>query len=321
MIMAEGFQATCEDLRNEITCSLCLETLQDPKVLSCGHVFCGTPCLESLARRSTRNTISCPQCRADTAIPGNISNLRTAFHINRLKDIVNRLEDVQIDRPPSSATAEAHTEGTVMTTPVEERCCKHPTQELELYCLKCSQVMCRDCIVIDRKHHGHDYELVSEVALKHKEKTMCRLATIEQIHKDVEQALAATSQARKDMDNDKSVLVDSISKSFGHEISDAKLLELASRKLCSEMIDSVFERICIYEEKLYLVWSELDDLIVSTRRNIFERSSVQFLSTMKDLLSHIQSLSQKLKGFSEIPVTLPYAASYICDHYRIFNGK
>ena len=326
--MAEHFRATCADLHKEITCSLCFETLQDPKVLSCGHVFCRSPCLESLAARSRNNIISCPQCRAATSIPGEVSDLRTAFHVNRLKDIVNRFESIQQCPPPTGpigcVTTKPRTaeRGTVNNIPVEDRCSKHPTQELGLYCLKCHQLTCRDCIVIDRKHHGHDYDSVNEVAPKYKEKMMHRLSTIEQIYKNVQQALTATERSRLNMMNDKSKLSDSIFQSFGlGEYSDTKLVARGCQKLCSGMINLMFERICVYEEKLQVVWSELDELIVSAHKNIFESSNVQFLAIMRDLLSRIQSLSGRLKGFSEIPVTLPYAASYICEHFHIFSGK
>ena len=282
--------------------------------------------MESLARISTNNILSCPQCRAETPIPGEVSNLRTAFHVNRLKEIVNRLE---IESPPPSAAGSISCVQKVATLttkpavkiPVESRCSKHPTQELELYCLKCHQLICRDCIVIDRKHHGHNYDSVSEVAPKYKGKMTHRLATIEQIHKKVVQALTATGKTCLNMKNDKSKLGDSISRSFGlGEYSDAKLLAQGSQKLCSGMIDLALERICIYEEKLQVVWSELDNLISFAHKNIGS-SNVQFLAIMKGLLSRIQSVSRKLKGFSEIPVTLPYVASYLCEHFSIFSGK
>ena len=41
---------TLEDLQQEIMCSLCLDTFEDPRVLPCQHVNCKA-CLEGLASR------------------------------------------------------------------------------------------------------------------------------------------------------------------------------------------------------------------------------------------------------------------------------
>ena len=45
-----------------LTCSVCLEQLQDPKVLPCLHSFCHK-CIVNLAKKAKSKNIDCPECR------------------------------------------------------------------------------------------------------------------------------------------------------------------------------------------------------------------------------------------------------------------
>ena len=44
------------NLTKQVTCSICLETFKDPKIISCFHMFC-CECLEKHARVSQRHVI------------------------------------------------------------------------------------------------------------------------------------------------------------------------------------------------------------------------------------------------------------------------
>ncbi|MGH0133526.1 UNVERIFIED_CONTAM: hypothetical protein FKN15_052982 [Acipenser sinensis] len=47
-----------------LTCSVCLDRYQSPKLLPCQHTFCQEPCLKGIADKISRN-VKCPECRAD----------------------------------------------------------------------------------------------------------------------------------------------------------------------------------------------------------------------------------------------------------------
>lgn len=77
-VIAERFGVKEETLKLRVTetCAICLETISDPSVTSCGHVFC-EPCVKELDTRK----INCAMCRAkfsgymkisDTNTPGTI---------------------------------------------------------------------------------------------------------------------------------------------------------------------------------------------------------------------------------------------------------
>ena len=44
------------NLTKQVTCSICLETFKDPKIISCFHTFC-CECLEKHARVSQRHVV------------------------------------------------------------------------------------------------------------------------------------------------------------------------------------------------------------------------------------------------------------------------
>ena len=81
-----------KDLASTAKCSLCSETLKDPKTLPCLHSFC-LPCLDNLARierRRHQDGIFCPICQTSSLIPeeNTFSNLTTSFHWDRYKEVL-----------------------------------------------------------------------------------------------------------------------------------------------------------------------------------------------------------------------------------------
>ena len=72
-------------LEDQLTCAICLECYQDPKLLSCLHVFC-CKCLQQLVHQGTQGlTVQCPNCRQVTLLPqSGASGILKAFHISHL---------------------------------------------------------------------------------------------------------------------------------------------------------------------------------------------------------------------------------------------
>lgn len=76
-------------LISELTCPVCLEIFDNPKVLVCHHPVC-YGCLEKLVTHSntSNGVILCPECRTPTHVSEDgVKELPVAFHINRLKDM------------------------------------------------------------------------------------------------------------------------------------------------------------------------------------------------------------------------------------------
>ncbi|WAR17635.1 TRIM3-like protein, partial [Mya arenaria] len=62
-----------EDVEEIITCSICMEIFNSPRVLPCQHTFC-EHCLSSFikneveSKKSNKKIVSCPLCRTVTVI-------------------------------------------------------------------------------------------------------------------------------------------------------------------------------------------------------------------------------------------------------------
>ena len=126
--MAEGKDSGVRDLEEEITCGICHEHYQEPKVLSCCHYYC-KQCIHHLALRTGLDKpFSCPECRKDTTLPqGGVDNLQAAFFVNRLKQVHSKLE-----RATGKVEAKC------------EMCSK--LGKAKAFCRNCMMFICAECV-------------------------------------------------------------------------------------------------------------------------------------------------------------------------------
>ena len=91
-----------ENLKKQVTCSICLDTYTDPKILSCFHTFC-CKCLEEHARNTHRQgKFRCPECQAEIDLPeGNrFDRLSTSFIHNSLLGLLETEDREVLLKPP-----------------------------------------------------------------------------------------------------------------------------------------------------------------------------------------------------------------------------
>ena len=212
-------------IQEQVTCGICLEPYTQPKLLKCFHVFC-EKCLQSLirGRRQSVTCPHCRQ-ETPLAV-GGVSTLQGAFYIHYLFDIQDALQKVSSSDQPMcnkckkreavgfcrtcgfvcQRCVETHQEWddlsthdiidletltgdvTTLVPPLKKMlfCSKHPAKEADLYCDKCDELICRDCIV--RVHRDHQYDLVPESFAKHEREMVSSV-------KPVEEQIAALTRA------------------------------------------------------------------------------------------------------------------------------
>lgn len=114
-----------EALEREITCAICHDYYQEPKVLPCSHYYCKA-CIRKISSLAGSEPFSCPECRAPSTLPqGSLDKLPTAFFVNRIKEVHSQLE-------------KAH--GKVQATC--EACGNNVAQE---FCRQCAKFFCDVC--------------------------------------------------------------------------------------------------------------------------------------------------------------------------------
>ena len=120
-------ESLLKDLMKHLECSICLETYNEPKTISCLHTFC-CQCLENHARASHRQgKFRCPECQAKIDLPeGNsFDSLPSSFFHNSLLSLL------AVRRTGDGSNIAC------------SQCKKNNSQMY--YCFDCENFMCPDC--------------------------------------------------------------------------------------------------------------------------------------------------------------------------------
>ncbi|XP_075134270.1 nuclear factor 7, brain-like [Leptodactylus fuscus] len=181
------------DLRDELTCSICLSLYTDPVTLKCGHNFC-RECIEEVLDTQTESVgYSCPQCRAEFQERPLLQRNTTLRNI--AEHFISREEQQECEifctycvhtTVVASKTClwceaslcdlhlKAHNKSPehVLIQPTKSfrnrRCSEHQ-KILMYYCTEDAECLCVSC-GLGEKHRGHQVELLNEASKKKREK-------------------------------------------------------------------------------------------------------------------------------------------------------
>ncbi|XP_078497924.1 E3 ubiquitin-protein ligase TRIM11-like [Lissotriton helveticus] len=165
-------------LKEEATCSICLEYFTDPVIIDCGHNFCRSCITQSWEGRD--GNFPCPQCRE-------ISSGKNLRPNRQLRNMVEFAK--QLHLPP--------------VKPPEENLCEKHDEKLRLFCAEDQRMICLVCRE-SKEHKTHSVTPVEEAAEEHKVKLQewWRLLKIEEEYtleskvKDEEQNKTMRNQLR-----------------------------------------------------------------------------------------------------------------------------
>ena len=121
-------ESLLKNLKEQITCAICLDTFTDPKTITCLHTFC-CECLKKHALISQRNgKFRCPECQAEVDLPeaNCFDKLPSSFHHNRLLSLL---------------AVRQSGDGNEISCGI----CKKKSAEIS-YCFECAKFMCSDCV-------------------------------------------------------------------------------------------------------------------------------------------------------------------------------
>ena len=121
-------ESLLKNLKEHVTCSICLDTFTDPKTITCLHTFC-FECIKKHALISQRNgKFRCPECQAEVDLPeaNRFDKLPTSFHHNSLLSVLAIRQSGK---------------GNDISCGV----CKKKSAEIS-YCFECAKFMCSDCV-------------------------------------------------------------------------------------------------------------------------------------------------------------------------------
>ena len=284
--MAEG--QVKQMLEKEVTCPLCLDLFKEPKKLPCDHVYC-RDCLRGLALRSLNATISCPECRTPTQVPGNdVNNFPTAFRINRF---IEAVQQVQVQ--------ETGTDSPIAT----EMCQIHPAQQLAIYCETCKKQVCRDCVLMTKQHTNHKYGFFDEVAPKYRKQLTSEISQITARESSISNALGEIAAAETSVENYAQKCQDDIEHTFGELTSVLQACKQAMKDEATAYYSSltgIFEqqkgRLKEIQGKIKSVAASVDTTLPDDDRT--------FLTRMESTFERIANLQKMFQAASlTVPMT------------------
>ncbi|XP_069490974.1 E3 ubiquitin-protein ligase TRIM39-like isoform X3 [Ambystoma mexicanum] len=172
--------AQLQGLKEEATCSICLEYFTDPVSAECGHAFCRsciTQCWEGL-----ETNFPCPQCRET-------SQSKTLRPYRQLGNMVEMLKQLQLPN----------------ATPQEENLCAEHEEKLKLFCEDDQRPICVVCSM-SRDHKPHTVLPIQEAAQEYKDKLYSHMEHLKKELKDLQEWVEEESRKASELEDVKSVL-------------------------------------------------------------------------------------------------------------------
>ena len=185
------------DLKKDVQCSLCNDTLIEPKILQCFHTFCKL-CIKRHAELiEEANVFKCPKCLSETCLPelSSVDDLQPSLvHSRILKGLAlvesEKICSVSESHSPASwycfdcdhslcpecennhsffikdhkvvCLTDLKREDIELIIKRENNCKSHPNQRLELFCEDCDSMICLTCL--KHVHKGHKQMPLDEFA-------------------------------------------------------------------------------------------------------------------------------------------------------------
>ena len=287
-------ESLLKNIKQQVTCSICLDTYTEPKIISCFHTFC-CECLEKHARVSQKEgKFRCPECQAAIDLPeGNrFDRLPNSFFHKSLLSLLA----VRQSGDASSITC--------------SQCWK--TNPQMYYCFDCGRFMCLDCFnahqLLSATFEGHKVTPVKDFKVEDYEAVLKRqpFCSQEFHEREVTRFFCFDCQVGicqicivTDHQNHNVVLLDKAALEEKDNIMcGAKLIRNKESELC-EVIKQFEETISKLESNVATAKREVsqtaEEIIAETRER--EREAIDSLeATRVSILERINSAKQEVES-------------------------
>ncbi|XP_062977731.1 E3 ubiquitin-protein ligase TRIM7-like [Elgaria multicarinata webbii] len=161
-----------ECIRDEATCSICLELFKEPMILDCGHNFCNA-CITQ-CWQGTKSNVCCPECRQSFANAKIRPNRQLRNILGLIKQF--RLKDVEMVKTTTSL-------------------CKLHQKPVRLFCTKDQALLCLVCVQ-SNAHIGHPVAPIEDAAQDSKDEIHTLLEVKQQQYEAVLKCFSAVKEQR-----------------------------------------------------------------------------------------------------------------------------
>ncbi|XP_048578185.1 uncharacterized protein LOC116612999 isoform X1 [Nematostella vectensis] len=318
-------------LEDEVTCSICIEHFNDPRVLPCLHSFC-RHCLEELAVHSEgRGKLVCPLCKAEFQIsPADVPSLKVNFMINSIISVLPLLTSEDSKKKPSCESCDSgepaqgrcnecdhfvceqcisahkrlrllqhHTllsldeikSGKLLSKSKTSYCTKHEGEVLKLFCESCKEVICRDCTVVD--HKNHDYLFTSDVIAREKEEILGRAKKVASKLTDIEQAMALVEETQQHLEENKRATRRDLDAFIDKQIGTLEKMRSDLKGGIESACQKHDKQLTAQRETLSMRLASARSSLEFAERMCRDANDVDVLSIRNEVLSQLSSLAEK----------------------------
>jgi len=162
-----------KELDDMTECSICTESFTDHRVLPCTHTFC-LKCLLNYGKdRRPGDSVPCPVCRKEFAVPDNgLAGTQKNFFMDKLVEVVSKL---------------------AVTT-----CGVDKGKEIEVFCRECKLVLCTTTCFI-KSHKTHDCSDIDEASVDLRKQVKSDADKVGQLLKKTGELLRSFEKKRNDL--------------------------------------------------------------------------------------------------------------------------
>ena len=264
-----------ENLKKQVTCSICLDTYTDPKILSCFHTFC-CKCLKEHARNIHRQgKFRCPECQAEIDLPkGNrFDRLSTSFIHNSLLGLLETEDREVLLKPPF--------------------CSQHKKERLRYFCSSCEACICPVCFAED--HRGHDFDVIEKAVQEDKKYIMLNVDTIKEKANLFREEIGKLEKTSEDVEMIIAIAKQDVSEAAQHVITKTRQQE---KQLLESLEMTRKKRI----ERINSAKHELESLVKQMNQAVqFAENLVQRSSAL-DIIQTMTALKQKFEELRGVEV-------------------
>ncbi|XP_069491210.1 E3 ubiquitin-protein ligase TRIM39-like [Ambystoma mexicanum] len=265
--------AQLQSLKEEATCSICLEYFTEPVSVECGHAFCLsciTQCWEALEAN-----FPCPQCRKT-------SQNKTLRPNWQLGNMVEMLKQLHLPN----------------TTPQEENLCREHEEKLKLFCEDDQRPICVICRE-SKGHRAHKVLPIPEAAQKYKDKLYSQMEHLKKELKEMQEWGEEESRKSSELEGNIMKQRENILSTFEHL---KQFLEKEKQQLLSRLEKEQEEKMKKIQEKLTRLEKQQSthrSLITELERKC-QQQDVDLLKDVKSVLSRCSEV-KALKPQEDAP--------------------
>ncbi|XP_073462938.1 E3 ubiquitin/ISG15 ligase TRIM25-like [Aquarana catesbeiana] len=283
------------DLRDDLSCSICLNIYTDPVTLRCGHNFCRECIDRVLDTQKASGLYTCPECREEFQERPVLSSARALRNIAE-KFLVSQpvLEDTGIyctyclDSPVPAIKSCLHCESSLCgrhlrihakspehvlsdptNSPGNRKCSMHK-KIVEYYCPKERVCICVYCIA-EGEHKGHPVKKLDEASKKKKEKLRKNLEMMTLKKAWAEKQVRSLEERRTDVEDKAASEIEKVAALFRDirrelEELEKRVLSEMSRQAekISQSVSKIIQQLEIQKDKLSRKMSHVEELCNST---------------------------------------------------------